>query len=128
MINVILISILIIASIYDLKYLIVPLWLQLILFLVVLISVPITNWIIPLILLIVFIVLDKYISKIGGADIKILLILLAYFESSLTIVIFIASLVGLIYMAVIRKNKIAFVPCILTGVICCLVLNNYLMI
>ncbi len=128
MINVILISILIIASIYDLKYLIVPLWLQLILFLVVLISVPITNWIIPLILLIVFIVLDKYISKIGGADIKILLILLAYFESSLTIVIFIASLVGLIYMAVIRKNKIAFVPCILTGVISCLVLNNYLMI
>lgn len=128
MINLILISILIIASIYDLKYLIVPLWLQLILFLVVLISVPITNWIIPLILLIVFIVLDKYISKIGGADIKILLILLAYFESSLTIVIFIASLVGLIYMAVIRKNKIAFVPCILTGVISCLVLNNYLMI
>ena len=128
MINVILISILIIASIYDLKYLIVPLWLQLILFLVVLISVPITNWIIPLILLIVFIVLDKYISKIGGADIKILLILLAYFKSSLTIVIFIASLVGLIYMAVIRKNKIAFVPCILTGVISCLVLNNYLMI
>lgn len=128
MINLILISILIIASIYDLKYLIVPLWLQLILFLVVLISVPITNWIIPLILLIVFIVLDKYISKIGGADIKILLILLAYFKSSLTIVIFIASLVGLIYMAVIRKNKIAFVPCILTGVISCLVLNNYLMI
>ncbi len=128
MINLILISILIVASIYDLKYLIVPLWLQLILFLVVLISVPITNWIIPLILLIVFIVLDKYISKIGGADIKILLILLAYFKSSLTIVIFIASLVGLIYMAVIRKNKIAFVPCILTGVISCLVLNNYLMI
>lgn len=128
MINLILISILIIASIYDLKYLIVPLWLQLILFLVVLISVPITNWIIPLILLIVFIVLDKYISKIGGADIKILLILLAYFKSSLTIVIFIASLVGLIYMAVIRKNKIAFVPCILTGVISCLVSNNYLMI
>lgn len=128
MINIIVISILIIASIYDLKYLIVPLWLQLILFLVVLISVPITNWIIPLILLIVFIVLNKYISKIGGADIKILLILLAYFKSSLTIVIFIASLVGLIYMAVIRKNKIAFVPCILTGVISCLVLNNYLMI
>lgn len=128
MINIILISILIIASIYDLKYLIVPLWLQLILFLVVLISVPITNWIIPLILLIVFIVLNKYISKIGGADIKILLILLAYFKSSLTIVIFIASLVGLIYMGILRKNKIAFVPCILTGVISCLVLNNYLMI
>lgn len=128
MTNYILVLILLIASITDYKHLIVPLWLQVILFLVVFISVPLTNWIIPGILLLCFMLAYKYINKIGGADIKILLILLAYFQSNLIVVLLVASAIGLMYIGIAKINKIPFVPCILVGVVTCLALNNYLMI
>ena len=120
--------ILAIMAIIDYKTQLVPLTLQAILAIVILLSAPLVNWIIPIMIFVVLVLLSKNIKGIGGADIKILLLLMVYFGYDFVLILLISAIIGIMTILISKKKIIPFVPSILGGVVSCLVLQNYLLI
>lgn len=118
--------VLIISAIIDLKTKTVPLWCQGLLAIFVFFSAPLANWVIPSIIFLGLCCIQKYVRGIGGADIKIILLLGVYFKSQVILIMMIACSVALFYIIWKKRREIPFVPFILTGVIGCLILPNYL--
>ena len=114
---------LIIASIYDIKTMEVPNYLQMVLLLFAILTSQLSDFIIPSIIMIVCLIFYKKIeNKIGGADIKILLILTTIFGFNILYIIMISTMLAII-CAVNKKNKpLPFVPFITAGVILCQIL------
>lgn len=115
-------------AIIDYKTQLVPLTLQAILAIVILLSAPLVNWIIPSMIFVVLVMLSKYIKGIGGADIKILLLLMVYFGYNFVLILLVSAIIGVMTILISKKKIIPFVPSILGGVVSCLVLQNYLLI
>lgn len=120
--------ILAIMAIIDYKTQLVPLTLQAILAIVILLSAPLVNWIMPIMIFVVLVMLSKYIKGIGGADIKILLLLMVYFGYKFVLILLVSAIIGVMTILISKKKIIPFVPSILGGVVSCLVLQNYLLI
>ncbi len=120
--------ILAIMAIIDYKTQLVPLTLQAILAIVILLSAPLVNWIMPIMIFVVLVMLSKYIKGIGGADIKILLLLMVYFGYSFVLILLVSAIIGVMTILISKKKIIPFVPSILGGVVTCLALQNYLLI
>lgn len=120
--------ILTIMAIIDYKTQLVPLTLQAILAIVILLSAPLVNWIMPILIFVVLVMLSKYIKGIGGADIKILLLLMVYFGYNFVLILLVSAIIGAMTILISKKKIIPFVPSILGGVVSCLVLQNYLLI
>lgn len=120
--------ILTIMAIIDYKTQLVPLTLQAILAIVILLSVPLVNWIMPIMIFVVLVMLSKYIKGIGGADIKILLLLMVYFGYNFVLILLVSAIIGVMTILISKKKIIPFIPSILGGVLSCLVLQNYLLI
>ena len=120
--------ILAIMAIIDYKTQLVPLTLQVILAIVILLSAPLVNWIMPIMIFVVLVMLSKYITGIGGADIKILLLLMVYFGYNFVLILLVSAIIGVMTILISKKKIIPFVPSILGGVVSCLVLQNYLLI
>lgn len=120
--------ILAIMAIIDYKTQLVPLTLQAILAIVILLSAPLVNWIMPIMIFVVLVILSKYIKGIGGADIKILLLLMVYFGYNFVLILLVSAIIGIMTILISKKKIIPFVPSILGGVVSCLVLQNYLLI
>lgn len=105
-------------GISDLKSMKVPDGYQILLLIVVLISMPIVIY--NLIAGIGFMAVGLITSKmkkqyVGGADFKIISILLVGYGSQVIEIVFFASLFGLIYCLLTQKKKIPFVPFIAIG-------------
>ena len=115
-------------AIIDYKTQLVPLTLQAILAIVILLSAPLVNWIMPIMIFVVLVMLSKYIKGIGGADIKILLLLKVYFGYNFVLILLVSAIIGVMTILISKKKIIPFVPSILGGVVSCLVLQNYLLI
>lgn len=126
--NSLIVIILTIMAIIDYKTQLVPLTLQAILAIVILLSSPLVNWIMPIMIFVVLVMLSKYIKGIGGADIKILLLLMAYFGYNFVLILLVSAIIGVMTILISKKKIIPFVPSILGGVVTCLVLQNYLLI
>lgn len=120
--------ILAIMAIIDYKTQLVPLTLQAILAIVILLSSPLVNWIMPIMIFVVLVMLSNYIKGIGGADIKILLLLMVYFGYNFVLILLVSAIIGVLTILISKKKIIPFVPSILGGVVSCLVLQNYLLI
>lgn len=115
-------------AIIDYKTQLVPLTLQAILAIVILLSAPLVNWIMPIMIFVVLVILSKYIKGIGGADIKILLLLMVYFGYNFVLILLVSAFIGVMTILICKKKIIPFVPSILGGVVTCLALQNYLLI
>lgn len=126
--NSLIVIILAIMAVIDYKTQLVPLTLQAILAIVILLSSPLVNWIMPIMIFVVLVMLSKYIKGIGGADIKILLLLLVYFGYNFVLILLVSAIIGVMTILISKKKIIPFVPSILGGVVTCLVLQNYLLI
>lgn len=126
--NSLIVIILTIMAIIDYKTQLVPLTLQAILAIVILLSSPLVNWIMPIMIFVVLVMLSKYIKGIGGADIKILLLLMVYFGYNFVLILLVSAIIGVMTILISKKKIIPFVPSILGGVVTCLVLQNYLLI
>ena len=107
---------LIIASINDIKKYEIPLVIQVLLFIVMLFNTKIYLFFLVLIFFIIFSCFD--FNKIGGADIKILLILFGIYGVNILNIIIISSMIAIIYIIIFQKKIIPFVPFITLGVIC----------
>lgn len=125
-INLIIILILLIASFFDLKTFEVPLWLQLLLALVICITTPISKWIVPILIFIIYVIASTILPPIGGADIKIITLLMIKYQMMSCLIICIASIIGMVFIISSNKKKIPFTPCITLGVIICQILSSYL--
>lgn len=126
--NSLIVIILAIMAVIDYKTQLVPLTLQAILAIVILLSSPLVNWIMPIMIFVVLVMLSKYIKGIGGADIKILLLLMVYFGYNFVLILLVSAIIGVMTILISKKKIIPFVPSILGGVVTCLVLQNYLLI
>lgn len=110
--------VLILMGISDLKTMKVPNGYQILLLIVVLISMPIViyNLIAGILFMIIgFIASNMKKQYVGGADFKIISILLVGYGSQVIEITFFASLFGLIYCLLTQKKKIPFVPFIAIG-------------
>ncbi len=112
--------VLLVMAIQDYRTMIVSNWLQVLLFL----SIVITNGLDPWLgLACIFILLSyklyvrKFEAKIGGADIKIFASLVILGVSPFIRILFWSSLFGLIIMLITKKEKIPYVPFLWLGYI-----------
>ncbi len=116
--------VLIIASIIDIRKQIVPSIIQLVLFFIIIINTQFHDYILPIIVFIVYLMLMQYLPPIGGADIKILTMLMINYKIYILIIIIISCLLGFSWIILSKKQIIPFVPCICGGVIICQILKN----
>ncbi len=112
-------------SYMDIKTMYIPVKFQIMLLIIVIIQTSNYNLLYPIILFVLFGVYTTLKQeKIGGADIKILIILSLYFQELIIYIIFISSAVALAYIVITKKEKIPFVPFITIGVTICQILVN----
>jgi len=83
------------------------------------------NLIVPIIMLILFYLLDlRMPNRIGGADIKIFIYLSIYYNENIIYVVLISSIFAISYLIITGINKeIPFIPFITAGVTICQILN-----
>lgn len=128
MTNFLMSFLLICASYFDIKKFEVPLLIQILMFILTVITANIKMWIVPLIIFVVICCVYTKINLIGGADIKILLILMAFFGNMFPYILFFSTLLALLFIFIKKCKRIPFVPFICIGEILCLILKNYLLI
>lgn len=89
------------------------------------------NYITLLIVISIFILLElllrfkpMILTKIGGGDLKVLLMITLSFGQLITYILLIASSTAIVFSLLFKKNKIPFIPFITLGVIVCQILSK----
>ena len=64
-------------------------------------------------------------QKIGGADLKVIIMLSLIYGQKIFLIIFLSSTIGILYVLIKRENEeVPFIPFLTIGVILCQILTN----
>ena len=110
----------------DIKKREIESYLQIIFLLLILFSGEKLNLQMAIILFFIFTLFSKLLNnKIGGADLKIIIMLSLSYGQKIFLIIFLSSTVGILYILMRRENKeVPFIPFLTIGVILCQILTN----
>lgn len=65
----------------------------------------------------------RFQNYIGGGDIKVFILLSIIFKMRIILIMFLSSLIALMYCFLLKKKKVPFIPFIFISTIICLILN-----